>query len=324
LCPGILQPLLGALPHLQHLHLPLVSLYSISPEATGMAAVAALGPLQHSTTLTSLVLGGPLSRHKIFTDEVYAQVLAGLPPTLRSLDWRDIDLHDPRGLSFDHLTGLTRLSLNTWDWNGLGADIPGDAFTALTQLRRLELYGVNMSDQGLLPHKERLVGLGLGRRDLTDASNVLPQLTHLQALVLTACKHVEDLLPQAPDLRELKVFLQWEDSEEWRELNREWDDSRRRRRRRRGRRRKERMETTPAVHGPAIGACSSTRGSAGWRSWMWSMGASGSGNSHCVGPWGCAPSRSSSSSASASAAPQRPGHGCPGRVRWRGWSTWRC
>jgi hypothetical protein len=224
-CWGILQPLLGALPHLQHLHLALTvnHLNDDWGEAAVEAAVAALAPLQHSTALTSLVLRGPLGRLEGVSDEAYAQVLAGLPPTLRSLDWHQIHLHDPRGLSFDHLTGLTRLSLCTVDWGTLD-DIPGDALTALTQLQRLELDGVNMSDQGLLPHKERLVGLSVGPYGLEAASNVLPQLTHLQTLVVTTCAPVEDLLPHAPALRALDVFLYREDNEEWSEEEEEEEE----------------------------------------------------------------------------------------------------
>jgi hypothetical protein len=224
----MLQPLLGALPHLEHLHLALTRewLDKGCREAAGEAAVAALAPLQHSTALTSLALRGPSFELESVSDEAYAQVLAGLPSTLRSLDWQRIHLHDPRGLSFDHLTGLTRLSLRTLEWGTLYDDIPGDAFTALTQLRRLELYGATHSGQGLLAHKERLAGLGLGPCGLVNDSRVLPQLTHLQTLDLTGCAPVEDPLPHAPALRELRVFSaeSEEESEEWSEEEEEGEE----------------------------------------------------------------------------------------------------
>jgi hypothetical protein len=209
-CQFVLTPLLAALRHLQHLHLSLAAPdHSIPPEAASLVGATVLAPLQHSTALTSLVLEGPSCGYGDVTDEAYEQVLAGLPPTLRSLEWRQVHMYDPRGLSFDHLTGLTRLRLCTLEPGILDADIPGDAFTALTQLRRLELYGVIMSDQGLLAHKERLVGL-----DLQDGSTVLSQLTHLQTLDLMYSAPIEDLLPQAPALRELSVLLEYR---EWSE-----------------------------------------------------------------------------------------------------------
>jgi hypothetical protein len=207
-----LPPLLAALPHLQHLHLHLESQYygmvvGLPSETVDQAVVAALAPLQHSTSLTSLALRGPSCQSHIL-DEVYAQLLSGLPPTLRSLEWREMELDDPQGLSFDHLTGLTRLCLgSTAEGDDMDADLPGVSFTALRQPRQLELQGDWVSDQTLLAHQEQLVGLELGQ-----VSPVLPQLTHLQRLRLT--QHPEDdyqpppkeLLEGAPPLRELNLF----------------------------------------------------------------------------------------------------------------------
>jgi hypothetical protein len=137
--------------------------------------------------------------------EAHAQLLAGLPPTLRSLSWVWRDLKDPRQLSFSHLTGLTRLRLSNRDWKGrnsMRANMPDDAFTALTQLRRLELLEVPISDQGLLATKEQLVGL-----ELKSHNTVLGSLSRLQSLSLSGDVADRDL-QHAPAVTHLSVALQ--------------------------------------------------------------------------------------------------------------------
>jgi hypothetical protein len=116
-----------------------------------------------------------------------------------------MDLEDPQGLSFDHLTGLTRLRLSSVYEGEMDADLPGVSFAALRQLRQLELQGMWVDDQTLLDHQEQLVGLELGQ-----VCTVLDQLTHLQRLRLLTRDQVrvEQLLQQAPPLKQLYLELE--------------------------------------------------------------------------------------------------------------------
>jgi hypothetical protein len=217
-CQDTLQPLMGALPHLQHLHLPLlygVPPYSIdSQEEAGAAALAALAPLQHSTTLTNLVLSGPMDA----TEAAHVQLLSSLPGSLRELRWGMVGLEDPQQLSFDHLTALTTLSLHDWSGDMVGCS-KEDAFTSLRNLRQLDLRDIPVSDAGLLACKEQLVGLSP-----RTTTTVLSQLTRLQCLLLTYCNQhtTKELLQQAPPIKRLSVQLQTQASSECTSGNGAW------------------------------------------------------------------------------------------------------
>jgi hypothetical protein len=210
-CQDVLRPLLAALPHLGHLHLPLMifgrdySQPEKSAREAAAAALDALDPLQHSTSLTSLVLEGPWGGT---TDEAHQQLLSRFPATLRHLAWHWNELRDPAVLSFSHLTGLTHLRLGGSEVGTTGS-VPGDAFTSLRQLRKLELWNVPVSDEDLLAHKEQLVGL-----QLVGTPQVLEQLTRLQSLVIHVDEPIRDLLQQAPPLQNLSVSLRPEEEGE--------------------------------------------------------------------------------------------------------------
>jgi hypothetical protein len=235
-CQGTLPRLLAALPHLQHLRLSLLT-YSedISQEAAGQAAVAALGPLQHSTSLTSLVLEGPDgSCRGAVTDAAHTQLLSQLPPTLRSLSWHWRHLSHLGHLKFGHLTALTHLSLGAAGGETTST-LPGGAFTSLRQLRQLEVWSLPVSDTGLLANKEHLVRLELGH--MAQPLTCLDQLPHLRSLHLEEGAPVEELLERAPHSRSCRCGCNV------------------RRRTRRGE-----ENTHPLVPCPAPGPCRSTRG----------------------------------------------------------------
>jgi hypothetical protein len=202
-CEDTLQPLLGALPSLRHLHASLAApddTPGIQALACTLAAAMALEPLQHSTSLTSLVLYGPAGS-TFYTVQAYPMLASSLPPTLRSLTWHLEDLRDPYKLSFDHLTGLTHLHISDSIRHNMG-QLHADAFTALKQLRRLELVDAPVSEEGLLACKEQLVTLG----PFNWTSN-LSDLTKLRSLRLSEwdAEYVAQLLGMAPPLQRLKV-----------------------------------------------------------------------------------------------------------------------
>jgi hypothetical protein len=201
-CQDVLHPLLATLPGLEHLHLSLATTEILDePEAAVEAAAGALAPLQHNTNLTSMVLDGPTWGGSEAADAAHVQLLASLPPSLRSLTWRLITLQFPEKLCFKHLTGLTHLSLGGPVTDGYFAE---DAFTGLHHLRKLELNLVeDFLDEGLLEVKEQLVGLTIGG----DGREVLGQLTRLQSLRLPYGLDTPQLLQQAPPLQQLHVLL---------------------------------------------------------------------------------------------------------------------
>jgi hypothetical protein len=197
----VLQPLLASLTNLQHLHLFMSEnphLDPVSDEELGGAVVCALQPLQHSTSLTSLVLEGPRRQQQVqghqgsIPDATHIQLLKALPTTLRSLTWRLFDLEEAEQLSFDHLTGLTHLHLV--DWEQRIPHIADGTFSALKQLRRLELSELPLSTEGLLDCKEQLVHLAPCRAN--DISSI-SKLTGLQCLALRNGEglHVAEQLP---------------------------------------------------------------------------------------------------------------------------------
>jgi hypothetical protein len=197
-----LQPLLGALPHLQHLHLPLMDqACSSSLEEVDAAVVSALGPLQASTSLTSLELEG------LFYGQVHEQLLPKVPQTLRHLSWGLPVIMEVDQMSFDHLTGLTSLRLYNPQKLDIFGDLRNDTFTSLRQLRRLVLDNFPMSDTGLLACKEQLVGLSSSGRRIPD---VLSQLSRLEALGLSdsSPQQTKEALQQAPQLKRLSVQLE--------------------------------------------------------------------------------------------------------------------
>jgi hypothetical protein len=200
-CENVLVPLLGALPYLQHLHLPLLGGNSFrNREEAGAAAVAALAPLQHSTSLTSLVLVGPAQA----LPAARQQLLQALPPTLRHLGW-NLDVYRSEAQpTFDCLTGLTSLRLTQGAMTH--RFLREGCFIALTGLRRLVLEGALISDAGLLACKEQLVSL----HSRHFVEEVLPHLTRLESLSVTAAgtaHETRQLLQQAPPLRALHVQL---------------------------------------------------------------------------------------------------------------------
>jgi hypothetical protein len=196
-CHDTLGPLLGALPHLQHLNLDLCLLPGgvsvegeqasgpsddagveedggLAPaemEAVTAACVAALSPLQHSTSLTSLVLVGPCCKDvNELSAALHQQLLAGLPAGLRRLTWRLQDRTLVGGWSLNHLPALERFTLQ-----GLRHPIPAGALTSLPKQCQLALYDVPANHDTLLDTKEQLVALGLDQWVLQDVPNVLPQ-----------------------------------------------------------------------------------------------------------------------------------------------------
>jgi hypothetical protein len=205
---------LAALPSLQHLHLALWVLQdeAVVVEGVGQAALAVLAPLQHSTALTSLVLDGPWDQERRegrIPDADHVQLLNNLPRGLRSLSWRMYDLQDPQQLSFDSLTGLTalRLAHSMAHDEALG---PG-AFTALKQLRRLDLDEIWVSDEGYEACKEQLVVCT--PQIWTDA---ISKLTQLRSFSLNGPPN-EDMfaiIQQLPALQHLKVRVENEDDED--------------------------------------------------------------------------------------------------------------
>jgi hypothetical protein len=205
-CMLVLRAVLAALPHLRHLHLALCveeqCFYDLPSLAD--AAAATLAPLQHSTSLTSLVLDGPwLPGHNSLSQAAHVRLLESLPCGLRSLSWTPCQLNDPGGLSFDHLSALTHLSLYDVGRHVSSASlIPDGAFTGLPQLQQLQLLGARVSDQLLVAHKEQLVGLAA-----RDTPGVLGQLIHLKALNLGPQAATQELLQQAPRVQELSLQL---------------------------------------------------------------------------------------------------------------------
>jgi hypothetical protein len=174
-------------------------------EAAIEAAAGALGPLQHSTNLTSLVLDGPKwVGGSEAADAAHVQLLASLPPSLRSLRWTLHKLECPAEVSFRHLTGLAHLCLVN-EGPDMDDDFSGDAFTGLQHLCKLELLLDDfLDDDDLLAVQQQLVGLAPG-----DAgTEVLAQLTHLQSLDLRGTSNVRELLQQAPQLQQLSVALE--------------------------------------------------------------------------------------------------------------------
>jgi hypothetical protein len=204
-----LWSLLGALPHLQHLNLWLKGPVNMDDpddaakvSSASSATAGSWAPFQHSTALTSLVLSGPSCGRLEATDAAHVQLLAQLPPTLRSLSWT-VETQQPGQLAFDRLTALTRLDLGPAELPMHGS-FPDDAFTAMRQLRELELHHVLASEEMLVAHQEQLVGL-----TITDMTHVLPQLTRLRSLSFdTELDHLYPaLLQQAPQLQALSLTL---------------------------------------------------------------------------------------------------------------------
>jgi hypothetical protein len=195
------QPLLGALPHLQHLHLPPFGGVGFrSQEEAEAAALDAVAPLQASTSLTSLVMEGPDKA----SAAAQQQLLANLPSSLQKLGWTSFPM-DPQPPSLDCLTGLTSLRLT----NGqtvMQSELGDSAFTALTGLKQLVLEGVPISTGGLLACKEQLVTYS----PLTT-TQVLNKLTRLQMLGVAAgnAPQMQQLLQQAPPVQALQVQLQY-------------------------------------------------------------------------------------------------------------------
>jgi hypothetical protein len=198
-CQPTLWPLLGALPHLQLLRLPLIegAAWS-SPQEASTAAVAALAPLRSSTSLTKLAI-----RVAATSAEAQQQLMGNLPPTLQDLVWCLPSLDDPEQLSFDHLTGLTRLVVQD-PVRRISTAVEGYDFSALRQLRQLHLIDVPISDAGLLCCKEQLVSLTLRR-----STHVLNQLTNLETLDVAPWSPAttKELLQQAPGLCSLALRL---------------------------------------------------------------------------------------------------------------------
>jgi hypothetical protein len=89
-------------------------------------------------------------------------------------------------------------------WGDIRSSFPDDAFTALQQLRKLELDDIPMSDQGLLAYKEQLVQFLP-----YDDTFVFEQMTSLQALSfhIALDTPVGELLHKAPQVKELGVVL---------------------------------------------------------------------------------------------------------------------
>jgi hypothetical protein len=217
-CVDTLNPLLGALPHLQHLHLPLMGQVCSIDKLLLESAVAALAPLQHSASLTSLVLDGPgFGTTGGQVDAVHGQLLANLPHGLRSLTWRLQALTRPRVLDFGHLSALTHLKLSNYGGHTLRCLLE-DTFTGLRQLRELELHGISVTDQLLVAHEEQLVALAPKGNTPGWVPLVLPQLKHLKALSMTTLSvSMDDLwqkVQQAPGLQELHIVLEPPDGQD--------------------------------------------------------------------------------------------------------------
>jgi hypothetical protein len=185
----------------------------MTPEQVGEAALAALAPLQVSTSLTSLVLDGPERQQGtggLIPDAAHVQLLGSLPCGLRSLSWSLYEMQDPRQLSFDRLTGLTRLRLAHPQAHV--EPLGPAAFTALKHLRQLELDEIWTSDEGLLACKEQLVALK--PQVWTDA---VSKLTGLRSLSLTSGgdEEMASIVQQLPALQRYKVGVyNWDMEEE--------------------------------------------------------------------------------------------------------------
>jgi hypothetical protein len=194
-----LNRLLRALPHLQHLRLSQFGAAAFDNDGdANAAAVAALAPLQSSTSLTCLELHGTLE-----STQVQQQLLDSLTSGVRSLVWAFPSYGAPQQLSFDHLNRLTTLTLQEVaqvDWGSQ----PQEYSLPLRHLREVALYGILMSDASLLACKEQLVGLRAKRMH-----RVLSKLSNLQLLDVSGCDagDAKELLQQAPQVGHLQVSL---------------------------------------------------------------------------------------------------------------------
>jgi hypothetical protein len=193
-----LQPLLGTLPDLRHLHLPLTADDSAASTYRDAAAANILAPLQHNTSLTSLVLEGGV-QGLVTSPNPFQELSSSLPPTLRSLTWHLRDLADPQQLSFDHLTALTHLSLTDGE-QMLRFPLRADTFTALKQLRKLELEDISMEEDCLVAVKDQLVFWSP-----SDIMTGISNLTHLRSLAVVAWEDISGLLGMAPPVKKLQV-----------------------------------------------------------------------------------------------------------------------
>jgi hypothetical protein len=218
-CHGTLQPLWAALPHLHHLHLCLVAPRDLPTGSFEEATVAALAPLQHSTSLTSLVLDGPSTgEYDAQLDAVYTQLLANLPCRLRSLTWYLRELDTPGVLSFGHLSALTYLKLDGYQelfspYMQQGP-FPDGTFTGLQQLRKLELDSIPVSDELLLQHKEQLVGFTPAAGGV-EVPAVLDQLKQLQVFSMgPPSEPVALLWQQLQQLQEIGLVLPYQPNPE--------------------------------------------------------------------------------------------------------------
>jgi hypothetical protein len=192
-CRDALQPLLAALPHLRHLHLALLLRVEQFKhehfERASQAVLAALAPLQHSTSLTSLVLDGPRSTYElggIPSPTQQQQILAQLPASLCSLTWRLVGCFDLGHWAFDHLPALRRLCVKRTELPDMVphviTSLPKECQLALPVIPWVNL-GADFDNEGAMHYpggpvalyKEQLVALGLDRCWLEEDEKMVLQ-----------------------------------------------------------------------------------------------------------------------------------------------------
>jgi hypothetical protein len=212
-CRDTLAPLFSSLPQLQHLHL---YLWAGEEEAdwrddTGhKAAVAALAPLRHLTSLTSLHLHGPsdaLPAAEADATGWNAEVLSCLPSSLAQLKWDDPHCLYTEELVCDRVTGLTELHLVTTAFGE--APLPEEAYSGLPRLRKLQLDGFDFEDAWLLEHKEVVQGLALHMGE-EQVPGCLGQLVNLRTLDLRNWLEpavVQAAVAAAPQVTQLHLAL---------------------------------------------------------------------------------------------------------------------
>jgi hypothetical protein len=192
--------LLGLLPHLQYLCMyPAVNLLLHRPPSQVAAAVRAmLAPLQHATSLTTLILDGPkidpetlvlgtdhgLDAYQRGLDAAMEQTQALLPCSLKVLHWNPGSIHssdrlvEPRAsvVNLEHLTNLEEVRLQRC----YGGDLPVASLAALPNLQRLQLWDSSETTADLRPLDSKLVEWGPSRsHNLAAGLQQLPGLTRL-------------------------------------------------------------------------------------------------------------------------------------------------